>query len=959
MIKRIWISLMFLALFLIIPFSYASATTLSLTPEEIAYIEANPVIRVGVDPEFVPFEFIENGEYKGIASDYIKLIESRTGLSFHVVQDLTWTEAYFEALSGNIDVLPAISKTAGREVFFNFSTPYIEFKRAIITKDTNTTIRSLDDLSGKTVAVHENSSHHSFLLDYPDVNLSLYPSVEMALSAVSEGSEEVYVGNLSTANFILKNLGISNLRFSTIQNDVKLELHFAIRKDAPELLSIINKALASVTQEEKAAIQNRWVALDTFTDYSQIIRLVVIIASIGIIVLGVSWYWVAKLKVEITNRKKIQIELEKAKLEAEEANRIKSSFMARMSHEIRTPLNAITGLSYLIKQNTQSLTERMYAERISQASNTMLSIINDILDYSKIEAGKIAFEMISFNLDDMIQNVVSIVSVKIEEKKLGFNLSKDTEVPTYFIGDAKRIEQVLINLLNNAVKFTLSGHVSLDVSLKAKEGEHYYLSFCVRDTGIGMNKDQISALFMPFTQADASINRRFGGTGLGLSISKNLVEQMGGTIDVYSQENEGSSFVVNLKLQSDVSRENQYKSVIQSRILRGIKALILEKNASTMHILSSYLSQYGIDSETTTSSDNAMHLLISAQDKHKHPFDLLIIDYETPEENGLGFYHRILEHTRISIKPKVIMLLPMLRADLFDLIETSPVSHAIGKPIIPSLLHYSLIDLFAHQTYESTQTESHVDEAIPSYEGTLLVVDDSDTNVLIATSLLNKTGYETLTARDGNEAVAMYLKHKSTLIGILMDLHMPIMNGFEATQEIRKTNPSIPIIALTADIIAGVKEKCEAHGMQGCLSKPFNPATLASSIHTILSAFPYVPLKLMNTFDPNYGLIRMGNDVSLLKTILSSFLEEYALVDKHLEELYLKGNYEGIDKLLHKLKSSLGLIGPQKLYELTTKMQHYAKNQEHKSFEEGYQSYVDLLSQIIHEARVYLEGVDE
>ncbi|MGI6102928.1 MAG: ATP-binding protein, partial [Bacillota bacterium] len=305
------------------------------------------------------------------------------------------------------------------------------------------------------------------------------------------------------------------------------------------------KALSTITQEERIAINNKWVHLQTQADYGPLIRIVLIICILAVVVIGVSFYWIIRLRNEIRKRELVQLDLERARQEAVAANEFKSNFLARMSHEIRTPLNAIMGLTYLLKRTEISPTQSLYVDRIDLASKNMLSIVNDILDFSKIEAGKVELEIAPFSIDQVIHDVVSIVSHNIEERQIEFKLFKDPLIPTWFLGDAKRIEQVLINILNNAVKFTSEGEVSLSIRLVAREGDKYHLSFSIKDTGIGMTEEQISKLFMPFVQGDSSIDRRFGGSGLGLSIAKNLVDLMGGQIQVFSTPGEGSTFVVN------------------------------------------------------------------------------------------------------------------------------------------------------------------------------------------------------------------------------------------------------------------------------------------------------------------------------------------------------------------------------------------------------------------------------
>jgi signal transduction histidine kinase len=273
---------------------------------------------------------------------------------------------------------------------------------------------------------------------------------------------------ISLLPIICKNKFAYEFKFIAFEAEEQQGIHFAVRQDWPELITILDKIFDQITEEERIAITNKWIDLETKPDYTPIIRVILFIGVLIGMVLAVSFYWILRMRKEIAIRKQIQKDLELAKQEAEAANEFKSSFMARMSHEIRTPLNAITGMAYLLKKTDTSLTQSMYIDRITQASNNMLSIINDILDFSKIEAGKVQLENISFSMDQVIQNVVSIVSYKIEAQGIGFKLAKDPQVPNWFFGDPKRLEQILLNLLNNAAKFTEQGEVSLDLRLDAK-----------------------------------------------------------------------------------------------------------------------------------------------------------------------------------------------------------------------------------------------------------------------------------------------------------------------------------------------------------------------------------------------------------------------------------------------------------------------------------------------------------
>ena len=553
---------------------YATDGGISWTEAERAFLDEHPVIRLGIDPGFVPFEFIdEDGQYKGSTADYLDLVSRKTGLRFEAAPDLTWPEAYDLALTGGLDALPAIGKTAEREQHFLFSEPYYSFKRVIVVHDQEKAITGIEDLQGLTVAVQRNSSHHSYLLSFPGINLSLYDSVEAALTAVGTREETAFVGNLATTNYLIRTNGLTNLRFIAFEAEKQQALYFAVRKDYPELVRIFNKALESITDQEKAAINTAWNALKAPVDYGLIIRGAVIGGLFILADVAVSAYWINRLRKEVQQRILVQQDLE-------QANAFKSSFMARMSHEIRTPLHAITGMSYLLQKTGVTPAQTLYADRIRQAAGSMLGIINDILDYAKIEAGKVELDHASFSLDQVILNVVNIVSYRTEEQKIDLRLARDPLVPDWFFGDAKRIEQVLLNILNNAVKFTSSGYVALEIGLEDQENEKCRLSFTVTDTGIGMTGEQVQKLFTPFTQADSSINRRYGGSGLGLAIVKNLLDLMNGRIQITSTPGEGSTFFVLLPLDVDQANEAAAASALAEQPLQSIRTLVLDRSGA-------------------------------------------------------------------------------------------------------------------------------------------------------------------------------------------------------------------------------------------------------------------------------------------------------------------------------------------------------------------------------------------
>ncbi len=935
---------------------FAADKTISWTDSEIAFMKEHNVIRLGVDPGFVPFEFVDdNGDYKGITADYLALISEKTGIKFEVVKDRTWPEAYNMALAGDVDALPAVGKTEEREKQFLFSEPYYYFKRVIVTRDTDTDISGMANLEGYAVAVQRNSSHHSYLLSYPKINLSLYDSVEAALTAVATGTEKAFVGNLATTNYLIRSNGLTNLRFVSFEAEKQQALYLAVRKDWPELVSIFNKAMDAISESEKLNINNKWIDLKAEIDYGPIVRIIVIISTFIAAVMGVSFFWIVRLRKEIRQRKEIQADLEKARQEAVEANEFKSSFMARMSHEIRTPLNAITGMAYLLKKTSLTLTQKMYADRITQASSNMLSIINDILDYSKIEAGRVELENASFCMDQVIQDVVNIVSYKIDEQEIGFRLSKDPLVPNWFFGDSKRIEQILLNVLNNAAKFTSEGEVSLDIRLVAKENEKYHISFTVRDTGIGMDADQVKRLFLPFTQADSSITRRFGGTGLGLSIVKNLIDMMGGEIQVFSTADEGSTFIIHLSLSVDKEKEDVYKKTLSGEHFKNITTLVLEKTGANMNLIESYLSAFGMHCELTTSQASALNMLESADGRFAKPFDLFIIDYETIAPDAFKFVEDIRSNKKIAKKPKFIMLLPMMREDLFDRLNEYGIEIGIGKPIIPSILFNGILDIFKLKALSAAQT-SEDDNGLAYMDKPykVLVAEDNKTNQLIAKSLLQQIGIEVILASNGKEAVELYGQFNKNIDLILMDLHMPVMNGYEAAQEIREISTATPIVAMTADVILGVKEKCEQSGIYYYISKPFDPNQFLKTIKELIINNHNEGSREPEILDTNSGLKSIGGNNDIYRQVLTEYFEENQETLKKLSLAIDEKRYSDAAQIVHKVKSSSGSIGAKPLYELSIKLQKALDDKKEEAIVLLHKDFKLKLRRLLEEIREYL-----
>lgn len=966
---------------------------IELTQSEKDFIKEHPVIHLGVDPEFIPYEFIDtDGKYKGIAADYIDLICKMTGLQMVAAPDLIWSEAYELAVEKELDVLPCVSKTAAREQYFLFSDPYYSFQRAVYINETNKKISSFEDLSDMTVAVQANSSHHSYLIAFDTISLSLYPTVEDALQAVSNGDELAFVGNFATTNYLIKKNGITNLAYFKINSNEPQSLYFAVRNDWPELVSIINKALVHIDKEDKITIDNKWLGVESSVDYTEIFRYLKIAGVVIAAIFAVSVLWILRLRKEIAIRKKTQEELNAAKDEAERANQIKSIFLARMSHEIRTPLNTITGMSYLIKKTGVTTTQGIYLDKLTQAARNMLGIINDILDFSKTEAGKIEIERISFDLDKVLQRVIDIAGIKVEEQGIDFTMDKDPVMPVRFYGDPTRIEQILANLLSNAIKFTEKGSVSLSVRVLSRLNDVYHIEFCVKDTGIGMLPDQVSRIFLPFDQADSSINRRFGGTGLGLSIVKNLTDLMGGEIDVKSAENEGSVFRISLPLEADKDTLQTVEQKMAADCFRGIHALVLDKNENTSTSPANCLKSFGIKAEYVSSEEEAMHMIRSAA-KKKRQYNLLVVDYLTPGDGGIEYLNRIKKLPFFKNPPKSMLIIPMSREELYDEIETAGIDFGITKPVIPSVIYNGIIEIYKITPPEAVDASEKQNILYTSYPYHILLVEDNKTNQFIAQTILEQAGFRVSKANNGEEGYKFFSYNRKELDLILMDIHMPVMDGYTATDLIRAVDTDIPIVAMTADAIMGVEENCKIHGLTRYVSKPFDPEQFIQTVLNVLkdkkpktntqkdekndpdkkivpdqkssqkesaddSSSP-VPAGTAGStghvLDTAAGLTLIGGDAVLYHIILKEYYNENSAVLLDLNNKIIADNYEDAVQIVHKTKSSSGNIGANILYEASSELQKALKSKDEINIIKWHRTFDELMHKLLIEIEVIIK----
>ena len=650
---------------------------------------------------------------------------------------------------------------------------------------------------------------------------------------------------------------------------------------------------------------------------------------------------------DITEERAAIEEMARARALAEDAARTKAEFLANMSHEIRTPMNSVIGMALLAMKADPPPKVRDYIGKIQSSSQHLLGVINDILDFSKLEAAKMTLESVEFELDAILDEINDAFARKAADKGLELIFAVAPDVPTTLVGDRLRLQQVLLNLVNNAVKFTEKGEIAVRIALQQRNGDDTVLRFAVQDTGIGISEDQRQNLFQSFQQADASTTRRFGGTGLGLAISKRLSELMGGQIGVESTPGAGSTFwfTVRLRARQRSDRRNRIRPD-----LHGLKTLVVDDNAQARDVIAEMLRSMGFYADQAATGPQALDLIEQADARGSH-YDLVLLDWQMPGMTGVEVAREI-QRKRLRKPPVLLMITAFDRDEVLPAASQLGVQDVLVKPVTPSTLFNAVMRQLG-QTVAIDKAPDSAGNALAEKAqlagARALLVEDNALNQEVATEFLRVLGLEVDLAGDG--AVALQKVQQAAYDVVLMDMQMPVMDGIMATRAIRAMPQfqDLPILAMTANALAGDRERCLAAGMNDHIAKPIDPQDMVAKLLRWVRpdprpAPPPAPvakasadfraanslpdaLREVDGLDVAQGLAQSMGKPDLYLRLLTKYVDGQRDAVERIDAAWRAQRWQDAERAAHTLKGVSAQVGARHLREQAERLEHALHDQ--------------------------------